>query len=240
LGDHGEIFNEYSRGQHSPFRRLFDLVDRLPGIRKYPRRYRLTNRFGWLGHLNALPYDLLLRVPLLIKFPEGLWRGRREPGTVQLIDLAPTILDLIGDQGNASQMLGRSILPVLRGELDSTAEYTFSDSQTHLDRVRYISVQQGDWKLIRTIHPKAANYVSFWRRLKDVAAWQHWLTPEEILVNISDEKVDHQTDRPDVYAHLNEALDAWLLSNERLASQRGLLPAEEQKLLDHLADLGYL
>ncbi len=50
---------------------------------------------GSLGHLESL-YDELLRVPLMIKLPDGLAGGRRVESVWQHIDIAPTILHWVG------------------------------------------------------------------------------------------------------------------------------------------------
>ena len=236
LADHGEVFNEHSRGQHSSLRHLFRFASKLPGIRDIVQRYRFTNPHGWLGHLDIPPYDEVLRVPLLMKFPRGQWRGRREQGVVQLVDLPPTILDLYNDQQSADQMQGRSILPVLRGEQSDTTDYTFSDSQTRLNRVRYLSVQQGDWKLIRPIHPDA----DWRRRLRDVEAWQRLLMPAEILMNVSNESIDQKRNEPDRYEHLRQVLDCWLADNDRLAGADTFMVVEDEQTREHLVGLGYL
>lgn len=58
-------------------------------------------------------YRTTLHVPLLIRIPGG--RQRRVPEVVRHIDLAPTILDLLG-VAVAPGMQGASVLPLLNGE----------------------------------------------------------------------------------------------------------------------------
>lgn len=67
---------------------------------------------GTQHHATTL-YDELLRVPLLILVPRVRPRQVREP--VSLVDLGPTILDLMGAP-TPGQFMGQSLTPFLRGE----------------------------------------------------------------------------------------------------------------------------
>ncbi len=58
-------------------------------------------------------YDELLRIPLLVRVPGQA--AQRSDAVVQLIDVAPTLLDALGIALPASFM-GRSLAPALRGE----------------------------------------------------------------------------------------------------------------------------
>jgi arylsulfatase A-like enzyme len=240
LADHGEVFNEHSRGEHSILQGSLGWLARLPGASSVARRYRVTNRYGWLGHLNLLPYDLVLRVPLVMRFPGGQWKGHRVPRVVQLIDLAPTILELLGDEEGCEGMQGRSILSQLRGQDGDTTRYSFSDSQTHVDRLRYVSVQEGDWKLIRAIEPEPSSSGRGLRGLFDPTAWHRRLSPGEVLVHVTDEGLDRKRQEPTVYSHLRMVLDDWLEDNRRRPRDSALLAGDEQRMLEHLAELGYV
>jgi arylsulfatase A-like enzyme len=66
------------------------------------------------GHGHTV-YDEVLRVPLIMKFPDGC--AREVETGVGLIDLAPTILDYVGIEKPPS-MQGRSLLPVMEGRAD--------------------------------------------------------------------------------------------------------------------------
>jgi arylsulfatase A-like enzyme len=79
---------------------------------------------GWV-HAPKL-YDELLRVPLIIRGP-GLTQGVVVGRQIGLIDLAPTILDLLGIEGKVASFQGTSFLPWLRGNQDKTpSRYVFS------------------------------------------------------------------------------------------------------------------
>ena len=60
-----------------------------------------------------------------------------------MIDIYPTILDLIGSS-SPHQMDGKSFLPLIRGTRQRIHKYIFGSFKTE------ISVSDGKWKLIRT------------------------------------------------------------------------------------------
>ena len=64
-------------------------------------------------------YDCQMRVPLVIRWPGGsVNAGRRIGGLVELVDLAPTLLDA-GQLEIPQRMQGKSLLPMLRGEAET-------------------------------------------------------------------------------------------------------------------------
>jgi arylsulfatase A-like enzyme len=67
---------------------------------------------GWIGHGARLPEEVL-RVPLVF-VGAGIAAGRRIATPVGLVDLAPTLLDLLHAPPFARAM-GRSLAPLLRG-----------------------------------------------------------------------------------------------------------------------------
>src|SRR5690606_21507208 len=76
---------------------------------------------------KGTPYEEAIRVPLLIRLPERLRGGAPEglelPQPVANIDITPTILALANARpclrGRCRTMDGRSLLPLLRGNVDA-------------------------------------------------------------------------------------------------------------------------
>jgi arylsulfatase A-like enzyme len=109
-----------------------------------------------------------LRIPLIVRFPDrpgrpGLPAGARVTAPVSSIDLVPTLLDLmqlapLPDERSLAEGLdprdpahlhevrevidGRSLLPLVRGEVASVRSHTLAENG------RYHSVSDGSWKLI--------------------------------------------------------------------------------------------
>ena len=65
-------------------------------------------------------YEELLRVPLILRLPSG--RSGRVEERISLLDLAPTLLDLLGVEPPA-QFQGSSLLPVIEGKEDRPLVY---------------------------------------------------------------------------------------------------------------------
>ena len=62
-------------------------------------------------------YEGLVRVPLIFNAPGGVASGVRSPALVELTDLAPTLLDLLG-RPVPETMQGKSLAPILTGTRD--------------------------------------------------------------------------------------------------------------------------
>ena len=73
---------------------------------------------GYISH-SAQVYEQSVHVPLIVRLPAGKGpRGVRVPALVDLLDLAPTVLDLFAAEGSARtarEFQGRSLLPVIAG-----------------------------------------------------------------------------------------------------------------------------
>lgn len=79
------------------------------------------NEHNELTH-SYLLYDTTLHVPLIVRPPSGAL-GRVVDGRVRLVDIAPTVLDLLGVP-IPGDMQGRSLVPLLDGKGDGKADRT--------------------------------------------------------------------------------------------------------------------
>jgi arylsulfatase A-like enzyme len=91
---------------------------------------------GAWGHADTL-YEELLHVPFALRAP-GI-APRRVAQDVDLVDLAPTLLDLFGLRPRPRS--GRSLAPLLRGGAPERPTYA-ETSHTH-DRNQKVSVREG-------------------------------------------------------------------------------------------------
>ncbi len=89
-------------------------------------------------------YSELLKVPFLVHMPGGEG-ARRTNAIVQFSDLLPTILDVIGLQGNARSMHGKRFTPVLRGEADRHRDAIIAGFHEGIDRC----VRDQKWSYIQ-------------------------------------------------------------------------------------------
>lgn len=104
---------------------------------------------GWLGHTRSL-YDVLLRVPLIVRAPGASPRVVEEP--VSVVSVLPTVLDLL-DQPLPPDLHGASLAPVVRGEAPPAAplfaEVDFLPVFDPAKRAAKKAILDPPWKLIR-------------------------------------------------------------------------------------------
>lgn len=91
-------------------------------------------------------YDQLVRIPLIISYPGMAQRGERSRALVELVDLAPTLMEA-GGLSPALGMQGRSLWPLLQGcaplhehrsdvYCEMHASFHPGDQRPHADMVR--------------------------------------------------------------------------------------------------------
>jgi arylsulfatase A-like enzyme len=92
-------------------------------------------------------YSELLKVPLILRFPGGEHGGRRLDSLAQFPHVMPTLLDGLGLPEACHDLSGLSLMPVIRGEVDSIREATISGYHRVADRAvrnrRYSYVVRG-------------------------------------------------------------------------------------------------
>lgn len=94
-------------------------------------------------------YDELLHVPLVLRSPASKVPPREILSLVSLIDLAPTLVDLLGIKA-ADDWQGVSLLPLLTGEADQLSEGVFSEYAVRGENERWpiVSYRTQKWKFI--------------------------------------------------------------------------------------------
>lgn len=107
---------------------------------------------GRIGHRDSV-YHELLRVPLIVRLPGDLPPAGRIPERVELIDLLPTLLDLLGIDP-PPELQGRSLSPLLEGRTEAwTAKPAFGElSGSNGKRTVY----RGDFQYIFNAAVKSA------------------------------------------------------------------------------------
>lgn len=81
---------------------------------------------GYLWHERGV-YEELVRVPLLVRFPNGTAAGEIHALT-QTVDLLPTVCDLFEITYPRHGLEGRSLLPLLAGEAEHVRRYAYCRS----------------------------------------------------------------------------------------------------------------
>ena len=169
---------------------------------------------GSTRHGHTL-FGELVRVPLIVRAPG--FAPRRVAGDVGLVDLAPTVLELVG-LAPPPAAAGRSLAPAMRGE-------ALPDAVTLLELERadmsLWGLVDGPWKLVRGSEPQG-----------------------ETLYHLGDdprEAEDRLAREPDVRERLAARLEQELEQARvrgaefGVAAERDLLPGERERI----RNLGY-
>ena len=187
--------------------------------------------YGWNGQ-KGNTYEGGIRVPLIIRWPDGLDAGIRSDKLAHFTDWFPTLLSMVGlDAPPDLQLDGVNALPVLRGESGKVNPTRF----WQWNRYKPVSAcnaaaRDGDWKLVRP-QIRAAMQVSPVDTALDHAikyypehfdgiiaepAPQRTLPPPPppLLFNLADdpgEQVDLAAQFPGKVAAMEAALERWFI-----------------------------
>ena len=170
---------------------------------------------------HRLPYAEVLHVPLMIRLPGGVQGGRRVSDPVSLVDVLPTLMELIGEPLE-TPVDGVSLVPALRGRrLDDRllfAEYG-SDAEDWAK-----SVWNDEWRYTE-IRLEGATTTELFDRRRD---------PRE--------ERDVIDEHPEVAATFRAALDAHFgTERRRIAAEGERTPVQiDAETRERLRALGYI
>ena len=88
---------------------------------------------GKKGHGNSL-FDELIRIPLIIRYPRAITAGARHDQQIRMIDLLPTVLDLLGIP--PPELMGQSLAPLFMGGTTQRDEPAISELLTRKHKLR--------------------------------------------------------------------------------------------------------
>ena len=210
------------------------------------------------------PFEEVIHVPMVMKFPQNQYQGTRVKSLVTLVDIFPTVTGVGGvtiEEKTLSFLQGQNLIPLLTGELTQARAHVFSDTQILDVHNRYLSVRGDRWKYIRVQRPGKDKKQTLLRAVRHVLGkgllWDVIRSPRHFLRNyfrtpggylfdlMSDPFEQHNlvTTQLDVTEEMQRLLNTWELENEKLASENRmtLQDYEESDVLQkHLEKLGYL
>jgi arylsulfatase A-like enzyme len=142
-------------------------------------------------------YEPTLIVPLIIRYPGHLPAGRRVGGYNQHKDLVPTLLELAGIAPGDIAFDGRSLLPMVRGEVASHESEFYITECTWMRKHGWRTPQ---WKLILALEPDF-----------------HFKPPVELYNLVEDPQENHNLadTHPQVVAALQARMEEWIAARER-------------------------
>ncbi len=103
----------------------------------------MTEHDFYFNHSHFL-YEGLIRVPLIVVLPERLQKAKVVKEQVALMDIMPTVLDLLGMRSK-TKIEGKSLLPLLWDRYLNVARDSFSESPYYPSPR---CIRTGKWQLI--------------------------------------------------------------------------------------------
>lgn len=148
----------------------------------------------WFDHHGM--YDNVLHVPLIIRYPDKVPAGKRLSGFTQHKDLVPTILDLADIDRSDLTMEGRSLLPMIHGEVASHESEFYITECTWMRKHGWRTPQ---WKLMIALEP------------------DFHFKPEIELYNLIEDPEENNNvaeQQPAIVAMLTDRMNAWITKRE--------------------------
>ena len=111
--------------------------------------YQKRSLFSQRGDLDHFLYDERIRVPLIF-FGNGINLTKIFHSQVQTIDIFPTIFDILGLKSYENTVDGRSLVPIMKGELDDELPaLIISSPLLEVDSNDVIGIRTSQYKYFR-------------------------------------------------------------------------------------------
>ncbi|MBV9281641.1 MAG: sulfatase [Chloroflexi bacterium] len=124
--------------------RELELLDRSVVVLLADHGHPLADHGRFLKGAGRL-YSELLKVPFMIRLPGGELAGSRVAGLAQFHDVLPTLLDLLEIPYDADAFHGRSLVPLMRGDVQRLREAIITGYERGEDRC----IRTEGWSLIQ-------------------------------------------------------------------------------------------
>ena len=190
---------------------------------------------GLGAHGHSL-YAELIHVALMFWNPKLVPQPRRVAETVQLVDIAPTVLGLLGIKAPAG-LEGRSLVPLLNGRSSTPAVPAMSTKLTLPEAKPGGGVPEN---LTDTI----ARVETDWKLIYRPQAGRAHMKPMELYDRRSDraDKTDVLAQHPDIGERMKTAILKWMEQEDAVKARIGHGGSKplDRNTLDRLRSLGYL
>ena len=159
---------------------------------------------GYIGHsscsLHGNLYEEGIKIPLIMRYPPAIPKGKVIETQVSQIDIMPTIFEILGLKYNI-KVDGKSLLPLINGEKIDFIEETYAETLVcgwqviKGDERRIWCIRIPKWKLIYYSNPMKSdeNYYELFN-----------------LDNDPGEKINVINKYPDVFIKLRNKLNNWV------------------------------
>lgn len=171
------------------------------------------------GHMKNL-FQTSVAIPLIIKLPHNSFAGTSVEGPVSLVDIAPTVMDALG-QPQHPDFNGRSLLPYIRNGKAPDDE----------NRAVYAELR----KTMRAIRRGDDTYITRWNHPNGEEEWLFDLDADRLEQNNRIEKDTRKA------RELREMLVNWIETADNLDENLGSSDFEYSPAMEEqLRSLGYL
>lgn len=195
---------------------------------------------GWM-HSHSL-YDELIRVPVMIKFPNGQFKGTRVTGPAGIVDLMPTILSYYGIDYKAAKLDGTNLMPLIQ------------DGQKRKNSRRYVVSTISTGKYFEAIPTKIALLFDDYKLIyndpfgrEELEFFKDYALPPQVpkfeLYNLKDDP-DETRNIVDNHQRLKDKMMPVILEIRKKILQRlsarGKKKPLDKEVEEQLKSLGYL
>jgi len=157
-------YNDYHFGK---------LVDKLRELNLFDQTFFILTsdhgeafgEHGFNGHSKE-PYDELIRVPLIMKFPNSQ-HSRQFSSLVQHIDVTPTIMECARISGTDRWMQGKSVVPIVR-DCKKANDFIMAEYQLNLRFPKYITLRTEEYKYMEIRGGKFTPHRSVFQMLSPI------------------------------------------------------------------------
>ncbi len=181
---------------------------------------------GWQHDQSV--YEELLRVPLMIRFPSARFAGTRVEESVSLVDLIPTLADVLEQPNLAVGARGRSLLPLIEGRDEP-------------EEIRITGMRDNRKKFYRPAHEARGNLNIVARKGTWKSIWNVNTGTVELydLGTDPQERTNRASEQPATAAEFREASGRWREACRPAERQHEGPPHLDPKVIDRLRALGY-
>jgi arylsulfatase A-like enzyme len=168
---------------------------------------------------KATLFDRGIGVMMIVRGPAGFSGGKVVDTPISHLDVYPTLCELAGAEA-PERLQGTSLMPLIRGEVDSLHDAIFSETTYHAAYQPHRAIRTERWKYIRRFdeypHPVLANCDdSDTKDLWVEAGWGEQTVPEQQLYDLlldpqEGRNVAAEPAQAEVVAEMRERLDAWM------------------------------
>lgn len=184
---------------------------------------------GW-QHDQSL-YEELVRVPLIVRFPGAEHAGTRIWTPVSLVDVLPTVLDVLGRPELAAGARGRSLLPLIEGRAGEPGPRVTAVRWNRKKHYRPFAEQRGE----RNVAVREGSWKGIWNADHDTLELYDLAQDPNELRNLA----ANEPERARRFADL--AREDWA---EQERNRRGAAPGQletpDEDARRALQDLGYV